>query len=149
MSRSKRFASLTDDEINKYIMDAYTEYKYFQHLFYVTWRRQCGTYVAANVEQAMKQTRPYHLAMLFSESMSISLRSAMRIRETERLQVDRLTTELQSKSLEKELESLSITDDKKNVKMAVNKKVPLFSTGFFDGSKPFRDFISGNFLSRH
>jgi len=123
-----------DEDVNKAIMDAYSEYKSFQHLLYILWRRQCGIYIAANVEQALQDYRPYHLAMLLSESMSIALRSATRMQETEHIQSQRLLSALKKDdALEDQLESLKISE--KRAKLAV------FPSGYFDGSQSFKAFI--------
>lgn len=139
----------TDKEPNPAILDAYKEYKRFQHLFYINWRQECATYIAANVEQALNGPRPYHLAMLLSESMSISLKASTRILETEKIQPKRLEFELtkiaKTSQLNKAFEALTIDDNKKKSEKigTADDELPTFPTGFFGGSEVFMNFVSG------
>jgi hypothetical protein len=141
-------------DYNVSITDAYPEYKRFQHLYYVQWRRLCGTYVATNVEHAMQALRPDHVAMLLSESMAIPLRSSMRIRETERVHSKRIDYELAmlSESTAVPLKSPAKVCDAEvdlvaaveNLKLEEVKPVfPEFPIGFFDGGESFRNFVAG------
>lgn len=144
LPRQQHRTDLSGDELNSVLLDSYAEYKNYQHLLYITWKRQCAGYVAANVEQAMKGPRPYHISMLLAESTSISLRSSMRVRETEQLQLERLKVELKKnksqineKDLESALEAMTINDSKTPKEF----KILAFPTGYFDGSKEFMNFI--------
>uniref|UniRef100_A0A1I7S2M8 separase n=1 Tax=Bursaphelenchus xylophilus TaxID=6326 RepID=A0A1I7S2M8_BURXY len=65
-------------EIDGKIFESYTEMKEFRHLLYREWRFEVSTYLAANCECLLKALRPAHVALYFSESMSIALRASMR-----------------------------------------------------------------------
>jgi hypothetical protein len=137
MGSQSKFSELKFEEIYAAFLDAYSEYKDFRHLFYPLWRRQCATYIAANVERAMQKYRPYHVAMHFSETMSMSLRASTVTRETELIQPMRLSVELEAKS---NTENLEVSLQKMSIQ---EKKIPEFSVGFINGSEEFRDFVRG------
>ncbi|KAI6183060.1 Separase [Aphelenchoides bicaudatus] len=128
-----------ENEIKQCVNESYQEYKHFQHLYYVQWRRNCATYIAPGIEPALKRARPDHIAMFLSESMAIPLRSSMRVRRTEQLYPKRIEHELNKgdsiESLVTAVKTLNLKDE------SANSMFTNFPLGFFESSESFRQFI--------
>jgi hypothetical protein len=84
--------------------------------------------MAAGVDQTMDPTsRRFHVAMLFSESMDISLRASMRVRSGEAIQTHHLLKN--DVNLENSMKALQIKNE--------------FPIGYLSGSEPLYDLVKG------